>query len=695
MAHQLDLFLNVQNFKLAFKRLQTSHRDLYKDLYHEDMKIFGLLLNNNIESLIHEIKQKIFKPKKSHKIFIPKKNNLVRPLSLLHFKDLLVYQAIINVISDSVYNNISPYYNNIIFGNSYHTSQASEKDRIFFFKPWKKQWKKFEEKTREYYQSGYQFLSEFDIASFFDTIDHNILSQLLEKTYKIDSSLVIFLIELLESWTADFNHQTFVRKNGIPQGPIASAFLADLYLLHLDLEFTKNKLDVKYIRYVDDIRIFTRDEITGKRAIAYLDLLARDLGLIPQSNKINVTKIKNIDDIIKHQKSKLSLITKEFKKKEGSLKAKTHKNLKRRFIDCFDKNSNEEYLDKTIIKFALYKLNKDNDVKEIILNKGEYLYIHYETILYYLSTHFYQDKEVRTWLLNILKKKDILFHHTIALILKFFPDIEFIPSVYHKYMRTKHRHWLVKYYMILWLYKNNKSELIINLQDENYFIDRELNKINYSEIQDRYCQTIFVHNLLKSSNTLTSLQGLYLDFSNITFDFLNEYDLSEANEYVKTIKTKNKVDYINHILNNKLLVQGSTKFFNRSIWNDKKIYNELHSTFATFFEFKEIDASKSLLNLNSFNELIFDKICNLLPINKSCKDYGANLKANCIQTHFPITSQYFALINDTRNQKSEAHVYDKIGNIRMKITIKELKDIIDYELKALQEICSYNFSLKK
>ena len=66
--------------------------------------------------------------------------------------------------------------------------------------------------------------------------------------------------------------------------------------------------------------------------------------------------------------------------------------------------------------------------------------------------------------------------------------------------------------MILWLYKNNKTELIANLKDDNYFIDRELNKINYSKIKDRYCQTVFVHSLLKSSNTLISLQGLYLDF---------------------------------------------------------------------------------------------------------------------------------------------------------------------------------------
>ena len=85
----------------------------------------------------------------------------------------------------------------------------------------------------------------------------------------------------------------------------------------------------------------------------------------------------------------------------------------------------------------------------------------------------------------------------------------------------------------------------------------------------------------------------------------------------------------------------------------------------------------------------------MLTINKPCQDYGVNLKSNCIQNYFPITSQYFALINDTRNQKSEAHVYDKLENIRIKIHIQELNDLMNYEIKALQEICSYNFNLKK
>jgi hypothetical protein len=125
-------FLTSGNFYLAFERLRTASRNLYKELYYEDIKIFGLFLDDNIKLLLKEIEQGLFKPESSYKIFVTKKNNLVRPLSLLKFKDLLVYQAIINIIADAVYDDIAPYYNNIIFGNIYTTSNDSERERFFF-----------------------------------------------------------------------------------------------------------------------------------------------------------------------------------------------------------------------------------------------------------------------------------------------------------------------------------------------------------------------------------------------------------------------------------------------------------------------------------------------------------------------------------------------------------------------------------
>jgi hypothetical protein len=237
--NNFEQLLTVENFCLAFSRLITCKRDLYKEIYYEDIKIFNLFLIENINSLLNEIREEIYEPENSYKIFIPKKNDLVRPLSLLKFKDLLVYQAIINVISDSVYEAIAPYYNSYIFGNVYNTSNDTEENRKFFYKPWKQQWSKFEQKTKQYHEEGYCFLSEFDIASFFDTIDHYILENILEKEYNIDKKIIKLLLKILESCTSDYMNKCLRSKHGIPQGPVGSAFLADLYLLNLDLEIIK------------------------------------------------------------------------------------------------------------------------------------------------------------------------------------------------------------------------------------------------------------------------------------------------------------------------------------------------------------------------------------------------------------------------------------------------------------------------
>jgi len=684
---QFNNFLTLDNFALAFKRLQTASRNLYKELYYEDLQIFGLFLEENITLLLNEIDQGIFKAESSYKIFFPKKNNLIRPLSLLKFKDLLVYQAIINIIADTVYDDIAPYYNNFIFGNVYNTSK--DNDRDFFFKRWKQQWKKFEQKTKKYYEDGYRFLSDFDIASFFDTIDHYILQQILEVNYQVEKRLCNLLIELLEASTSDSSyHKTFRSKHGIPQGPVGSSFIADLYLFYVDLEIKNSKLDIQYIRYVDDIRIFSKDKITAQKAIAYLDLLARDLGLIPQVSKIMISEIDDINRLLRHQESKFSVIAKEYKKREESLKSKTHRNLKERFLNCLVPNSDEEYLDKTLITFSLYKLNQDEEIKAVILKEWENLYIHFDSILFYLKKHFSKDQEVKNWLVGILRNENIVFHYIVALIFKFFPDVEFIEDVYTRYMLRKDRHWLVKYFMLSWLYNNNKFELISSFESDNYFLNRESNNLKFKIAQDSTYLEIFIKSLLKHRDCLVALHGIYL-FPLIPES--NDIDISEYNEYVRHLISKDMIDYIKHILKSNFLISVPDLFFNENIWNNKKIYTELSISFRMFFEYRSIDPSKSLLNLNIFNNLVYDKICETLKVCKPCKEYGANLNSGCIEDNFPIANRYFTEINEQRNQRTEAHPYDKHGNLRNRINVSELEKLINKQKKALEEICSFKF----
>lgn len=692
---QYEQFLSFDNFKLAFDRLKTAHRNLYKSIYYEDLKIFELFLDDNIKLLTINISQNIYTPERCHKIFIPKKDNLVRPLSMLNFIDLLVYQAMVNVIADKAYDVISPYYDNTVFGNIVNPTSESETNRKFFYKSWKKKWKRFNEITKEHFSNGYVYLSEFDIASFFDTIDHNILCELLSNIYHIEPNLLTLLSNCLEVWTEDSNHKTFKSKHGIPQGPISSPLLADLYLFHLDAEIRKIKsIDFRYIRYVDDIRIFSKDELTSQKVIAALDLISRDLGLIPQGSKILIKRITDIDKELKLQNSKFSEITKEYKenndgKPAGSIKAKTHKILKKRFLDCFKKNSSEVYLDKTVIGFSLYKLNKDDEIKTLLISKYQLIGTHFDGVLYYLKRHYPNDVEVISLIESIIADEDILFTHLIALCFKHFPEIPFNEDVYIKYTFEKHRHWLVNYYMISWLHHNKKHELILSENSSrNYFVQRELNNYKFISSKEKSYRKIFCAKLMEQKNDMIALQGLYLFLNNPVniFSFVINGD---QNRFVNYTFTNQPSDVILFTLKNEWGIENVANFFNRNIWKDDAEYEELKQSFFLFIKTMHSDPSKALLNLNAFNNLIYDKICNRLKIKKPSKDYGVNLNANLINNSFPLCGKYWVEVNEKRNQQTDAHPYDKFGNIRLRITDKELLELKNKQIKTIEEVCNF------
>ena len=98
-----ERFLSKENFELAYSRLKYAPNNAYKFFYEKDLDVFGFLLGNNIEQLINEIKSNKYKPQNVCRYYVPKKNYLTRPISLLNFVDLLVYQAIANVLMDEVY----------------------------------------------------------------------------------------------------------------------------------------------------------------------------------------------------------------------------------------------------------------------------------------------------------------------------------------------------------------------------------------------------------------------------------------------------------------------------------------------------------------------------------------------------------------------------------------------------------------
>jgi len=93
---------------------------------------------------------------------------------------------------------------------------------------------------------------KMDVRKYFDSIDHNILKILLTKIIKDGSVLQIF------NTIIDSNKN--ISNKGIPIGNLTSQYFANYYLSAFD-HFFKEQLHVKkYIRYMDDMLIFSNNK---------------------------------------------------------------------------------------------------------------------------------------------------------------------------------------------------------------------------------------------------------------------------------------------------------------------------------------------------------------------------------------------------------------------------------------------------
>jgi len=122
-----------------------------------------------------------------------------------------------------------------------------------------------------------------DIRKFFDSIDHNVLIEILKRKIK-DKGILNLIAEIIDSFHAKEN-------KGIPLGNLTSQYFANIYLNEFD-QFIKHKLKAKhYIRYTDDFVIFGRNQKFLKEIINPIDnFLKNKLKLSLHPDKIIMRK---------------------------------------------------------------------------------------------------------------------------------------------------------------------------------------------------------------------------------------------------------------------------------------------------------------------------------------------------------------------------------------------------------------------
>ena len=340
-------FLSRDNFRLAFTRVVRGANKDYKAYYRHLFPSYDLGLEDNLNDLLDDIRRGRYFARHGVVVHQPKRNGILRPLTLLSLQDVIVYQALMNYVAAQFEKDQLAYALKRSFGAVF-----SGRSSPFFYRSWKACYGEYNNALTRAYRAGNKYVADFDLVSFYELIDHNLLRKCLSK--RVTSPEVLnLLFDCLNEWTLDRAGDHI--GHGVPQGPEPSAFLAECYLLHFDQLKFKN---IHYFRYVDDIKLLASDEVPLRRALMRLDLCSKDLGLVPQAQKIGCRKVTSLKDLLKNVPSALAAAA------PGRLAKKTSQ---KQLLDMLRKSLRRngktlDICDNTSFKFALNRLGPRKDV---------------------------------------------------------------------------------------------------------------------------------------------------------------------------------------------------------------------------------------------------------------------------------------------------------------------------------------------
>lgn len=289
----------LDNLHRAWRWILSNPDQTYKSHFRELYSAYATADDLLLKHLKNRLDRSIFEPSDACKLFLPKPSGILRPYTLLGVEDQIVYQAMANIVAERLHPHVKGRYNKQVFGHLYAGASS-----LWFYRKWTNGYKAFNKAAETAFSDGYVWAATFDLTAFYDSIDHNVLRYML-LGIGLDHDFCMELTRLLNKWTATTTQ--IYHDHGIPQGPLSSGLISEAVLKHFDENF-RTRFDVKYFRYVDDIKLFAKSEDHLRHALVSLDRLSKDVGLFPQSGKIDIHRVQNIQDELKSISSPIETV---------------------------------------------------------------------------------------------------------------------------------------------------------------------------------------------------------------------------------------------------------------------------------------------------------------------------------------------------------------------------------------------------
>ncbi|MCG6534101.1 MAG: RNA-directed DNA polymerase [Syntrophales bacterium LBB04] len=273
--------------------------DFIPDVFRNQDYIFNL--PNNLRRLAQSLKTGTYRPTPLKEIDVPKSGLGVRPGSVLDIEDHIVYFAIAYLLAPVVDRALP---DNVFHFRVKKKGKRPDPENLFInagpvlirkvlrqqariFEDWYEAWPEFVAEAQSLFENeGFTIMVESDISAFFENISHPLLADILREHAPQQLRLINLLMEMLAVWATP-SLTGFRPQRGIPQGNDVSSWLGTLYLVQMDIDLLKlqRKGQIKYVRYVDDIKVFTKDRKTARSVVFMINRILRCLHLNMQSSK--------------------------------------------------------------------------------------------------------------------------------------------------------------------------------------------------------------------------------------------------------------------------------------------------------------------------------------------------------------------------------------------------------------------------
>ncbi len=289
----LDQFIRPDNLRRAWRWVQSNPSPSYKNYFRDQYSKYATAEEALLVGLHDRLRRGVYRPAHACKVYLPKASGGLRPITLLTVEDQIVFQAYVNIIADRFLPQIRDRYGSEVFSHMY-----AGKSSAFFYRKWEEGFEAFNRAQRVAFREGLQFTARFDLTACYDSLDHNVLRHFLDDL-GCDQEFCRRFCSALSHWTATgFERRRIYQGHGIPQGPLSSGLVAEVVLHHFD-RHRRQRPKITYLRYVDDIRLYAQTEKEVRAAVYDLDLASKEIGLFPQTAKIEIHKVDNIEDELK------------------------------------------------------------------------------------------------------------------------------------------------------------------------------------------------------------------------------------------------------------------------------------------------------------------------------------------------------------------------------------------------------------